>query len=250
MALPRPLDFSLVVPVHNEVANLEPLWAEILGLLDKLGLAAEVLFVNDGSSDGSSEVLDRLMAADPRVRVLDHDGNRGLTAALDSGFRHARGQLVAMCDADLQNPPGELARLVAALTDSGADLAIGWRRDRHDGWLRRLSSRIANAYRNWRTYESVHDVGCGLKVMRRAVLERIKLYNGLHRFLPTLARMEGFRLVEVVVGHRPRRSGRSHYGVWNRVFKGLADVRAIRWMWRNHLGGRATERVRRGGGSL
>jgi glycosyltransferase involved in cell wall biosynthesis len=237
-------DLSLVVPVHDEERNLEPLWAEIRALFDALGRPAEVLFVNDGSRDGSSAALDRLLAADPRVRVLDHDRNHGLTAALDCGFRHARGRLVAMCDADLQNPPGELARLVEALETSGAGVAIGWRRDRHDGWLRRVSSRIANAFRNWRTRERVHDTGCGLKVFRREVLERIKLYDGLHRFLPTLARMEGHEVVEVPVAHRPRASGRSHYGVWNRVFKGLRDTRTIRWMWANRLTWKATERRR------
>ncbi len=231
---------SLVVPVHNEEGNLEPLWEEIRALLDRVGGSSEVLFVNDGSTDGSSALLDRLRASDPRIRVVDHDRNHGLTAALDCGFHRARGAVIGMLDADLQNPPGEIARLLAGLAE--ADMVIGWRRDRADSWLKRISSRIANRYRNYRTRERVHDTGCGLKVFRREVLQRIKLWNGMHRFLPTLARMEGFRVVEVVVAHRPRASGRSHYGVWNRLWKGLRDVRTIRWMWRNRLGYVATER--------
>jgi dolichol-phosphate mannosyltransferase len=239
-----PLALSLVVPVHDEEANLRPLWAEIRSVLDAEGLAAEVIFVNDGSRDGSSAVLDELLAEDPRVRVLDHDRNHGLTAALDCGFRHARGEVVGMLDADGQNPPQDLPKLLAALP--GVDMVIGWRRDRRDPWLKRFSSRIANAYRTRRTREQVHDTGCGLKVFRREILARIKLYDGMHRFLPTLARMEGFQVAEVVVGHRPRERGRSHYGVWNRLWKGLSDVRVVRWMWRNRLAWRATERARPG----
>lgn len=232
---------SVVVPVHDEEESLRPLWDEIRAVLDRLGLEAEVLFVNDGSSDGSGAVLDEIRAADRRVRVLDHDRNHGLTAALDTGFRHARAPVIGMLDGDGQNPPAELEKLVAALP--GADMVIGWRRDRRDAWLKRVSSRIANGYRNWRTHEQVHDTGCGLKVFRREILERVKLFDGMHRFLPTLARMEGFRVAEVVVAHRPRERGRSHYGVWNRLWKGLRDVRAVRWMWRNRLTARAVERA-------
>ena len=233
---------SLVIPVHNEQDNLGPLWEEIATLLERVEGEAEVIFVNDGSTDRSSQVLDELRGADRRIRVLDHDRNHGLTAALDCGFRHARGELVGMMDADLQNPPGAIADLLAALGEH--DMAIGWRKERNDSFVKRASSRIANRYRNWRTHEQVHDTGCGLKVFRRAILERIKLYNGMHRFLPTLARMEGFTITEVVVPHRQRASGSSHFGVWNRVWKGLADVRTIRWMWRNRLTWKATERAR------
>jgi glycosyltransferase involved in cell wall biosynthesis len=235
-----PVDLSVVVPVHDEEGNLEPLWAEIRALLGRLGGRTEVIFVNDGSTDGSGALLDRLRATDPRIRVVDHDRNHGLTAALDCGFRHARGAVVAMLDADLQNPPGEIEKLLAGL--DGADVVIGWRRDRDDPWTKRVSSRIANRFRNWRTHERVHDTGCGLKVFRREVLQRIKLWNGMHRFLPTLARMEGFRVAEVPVAHRRRGSGRSHYGVWNRLWKGLRDVRTVRWMWSNRLRYVATER--------
>ena len=233
---------SLVVPVHDEEANLRPLWSEILALFERLPVPAEVVFVNDGSADGSGALLDAFLAEDPRVRVIDHPRNHGLTAALNTGFRHARGDVIGMLDADLQNPPAEIARLLEALP--GHDMAIGWRRDRHDSWLRKAQSRIANAYRNRRTYEQVHDVGCGLKVFRAAILEHVKLFNGMHRFFPTLARMEGYRITEVPVAHRPRAGGQSHFGLWNRLWKGLRDVKVVRWMWANHLPRTGTERPR------
>ena len=236
------LDLSVVLPVHNEEGNLPALWDELKAALAAIGRSAEVIFVNDGSTDGSGAILDRFRAEDPRVRVIDHDKNHGLTAALDCGFRHARGAVIAMLDADLQNPPMELARLYALLP--AADMAIGWRKDRRDPWLKRVSSRIGNGYRNWRTNESVHDTGCALKVFKREVIEHIKLWKGMHRFLPTLARMEGYKVVEIPVAHRPRPSGKSHFGVWNRLGKGMADVRAIRWMWKNRFTYRATERPR------
>jgi dolichol-phosphate mannosyltransferase len=233
-------ELSVVLPVHNEEGNLPRLFEELRAALDALGRTAEIVFVNDGATDGSGALLDEFRAADPRVRVLDHDRNHGLTAALDTGFRAARGDVIAMLDADLQNPPSELARLLERLPE--ADMVIGWRRDRRDSFVKRVSSRVGNAYRNWRTHESVHDTGCALKVFRREVLDRVKLWKGMHRFLPTLARMEGFRVVEVPVAHRPRPSGRSHFGVWNRLWKGLADVRTVRWMWSRRLVARAVER--------
>ena len=174
------------------------------------------------------------------MRVLDHDTNHGLTAALDTGFRAARGAVIAMLDADLQNPPAELVKLLERLPE--ADMVIGWRKDRRDPFVKRITSKIANGYRNWRTNEQVHDTGCALKVFRREVIERIKLWKGMHRFLPTLARMEGFRVVEVPVAHRPRGAGKSHFGTWNRLWKGIADVKAVRWMWKRRISARSTER--------
>jgi dolichol-phosphate mannosyltransferase len=231
---------SVVLPVHDEEGNLPRLWDEIRDLLAAYGQPAEVVFVNDGSTDRSGEILEGIRKADPRVRVIDHDRNHGLTAALDTGFRHARGDVIAMLDADLQNPPAEILRLLERLPE--ADMVIGWRKDRRDPFVKRVTSRLANAWRNWRTHESVHDTGCALKVFRREVVARVKMWKGMHRFLPTLARMEGFRVVEIPVAHRPRASGKSHFGTWNRVWKGLADVRAVRWMWSRRITAVATER--------
>ncbi|HET6303948.1 MAG TPA: glycosyltransferase, partial [Myxococcota bacterium] len=176
---------------------------------------------------------------DPRVRVVVLDGNHGQSAALDAGFRRARGEIVATLDADGQNDPADLPRLLARLDD--ADVVNGVRTGRRDGPVRKLSSRIANGFRNRMTHESVRDVGCSLRVMRREFLERVKLWRGMHRFLPTLLRLEGARIVEVSVSHRPRRHGTSKYGIRNRLFAGFMDVFAVRWMQRRALRYRAQE---------
>ncbi len=152
---------------------------------------------------------------------------------MDAGFRHARGGVIISLDSDLQNDPRDIPLLLKELEN--ADMAIGWRVERQDKFIKRLSSKIANGVRNRFSKEDVHDSTCPLKVMRREILPRIKMFNGLHRFLPTMARLEGFRVVEVPVSHRARRAGVSKYGVWNRVFKGLSDLRTIRWMKKNTL---------------
>jgi glycosyltransferase involved in cell wall biosynthesis len=167
------------------------------------------------------------------MRVLRFVENRGQSAALDAGFRAARGAVIAMIDADLQNDPADLPRLLAAL--DRADVVNGIRVGRRDPWLRRISSRVANAFRNWATQDHVTDVGCSLRVMRAGFVRRVKLYRGMHRFLPTLLRMEGARVIEVPVNHRPRRRGRSKYGIANRLRVALGDLLAVRWMQRRRL---------------
>jgi glycosyltransferase involved in cell wall biosynthesis len=191
------------------------------------------VYVDDGSRDGSAEVLASLAARDPRVRVLRFAENAGQTAAFAAGFEAARGEVIATLDADLQNDPADLPRLLAAL--DGADVVNGVRVGRRDGLVRRASSRIANAFRNWVTHESVTDVGCSLRVMRASYLRRLPLFRGMHRFLPTLLRLEGARVIELPVRHRPRRHGRSKYGIANRLFVGIADTLAVRWMQSRRL---------------
>jgi glycosyltransferase involved in cell wall biosynthesis len=219
---------SVVVPVHDEEDNLEPLHTELCDALKALGDGLEIVLVDDGSRDRSLERMRALAARDPRVRLVVLEGNHGQTAALDAGFRAARGEITATLDADLQNDPHDLPRLLACL--DRADVVNGVRVDRHDSFVRKVSSRIGNGFRNWVTGESVTDVGCSLRVMRTEYLRRVKLFRGMHRFLPTLLRMEGARLMELPVAHRPRHSGRSKYGIANRLFVGLADVLAVRWM--------------------
>jgi dolichol-phosphate mannosyltransferase len=221
------------VPVYDERDNLEPLQKELDEALAAVPGGVEFVYVDDGSRDGSADVLARLAARDPRVRVLRFAENCGQTAALAAGFEAARGDVVATLDADLQNDPADLPRLLAAL--DRADVVNGVRQGRRDGFLRRASSRIANSFRNWVTRESVTDVGCSLRVMRASFLRRVKLHRGMHRFLPTLLRMEGARVMELPVRHRPRRHGRSKYGIANRLFVGLADVFAVRWMQERQL---------------
>jgi glycosyltransferase involved in cell wall biosynthesis len=195
--------------------------------------------VDDGSRDASLSRLREIASQDARVRVLRLDRNRGQSAALEAGFRRARGEAVATLDADLQNDPADLPRLLALL--DGADLINGVRTPRHDAWQRRLSSFVANGFRNRLTGENVSDVGCSLRVMRSHYLRRVKLRRGLHRFLPTLLRMEGARVIEVPVSHRARRFGRSKYGIHDRLFSGLVDVLAVRWMQRRALHYRVEE---------
>jgi len=219
---------SIVVPVYDEVDNIEPLHGEIDAALAGVDGTAEFIYVDDGSRDGSGERLAELAKRDQRVRVIRLDGNHGQSAALDAGFRAVRGEITVTLDADLQNDPADIPRLLAAL--ERADVVNGVRVGRQDSWVRKLSSRIGNGFRNWVTRESVTDVGCSLRAMRSRYLRGVKLYRGMHRFLPTLLRMEGATVTEIPVNHRARRHGRSKYGIANRLFVGIADVFAVRWM--------------------
>jgi len=225
-AAPR---LSIVVPLYNEEENLPVLDGEIRAALAPLGLDWEVLYVDDGSTDGSLAVLRELAAADPRIRILRHRKNAGQSAGLASGFRAARGELVATLDADLQNDPADLPRLLAKL-DEGWDVVSGVRRNRQDTWVRRVSSKIANAVRNWATDEAITDVGCSLKAYRARYLAHLPMFGGMHRFLPTLVRWNGARVTEIPVNHRPRLHGVAKYGIGNRLFRALADLWAVRWM--------------------
>ena len=232
---------SVVVPVLDEAGSLEQLYDELVDALGFLEGSFELLFVDDGSRDGSVEVLDKLARADARVRVLAFESHLGQSAALAAGFGAARGEFTGTLDADLQNDPADFEALMARVED--ADVVNGVRVERHDSWQRIVSSRIANAVRNRLTGDSITDVGCSLRVMRTSFLRRVKLYDGLHRFLPTLLRLEGARVVEVPVAHRPRLHGRSKYGIRNRLFKGIVDLVAVRWMIRRHI----RTRLREGG---
>lgn len=230
---------SVVVPAFNEEANVEPCYRELVEVLGGLGRPFEVIFVDDGSTDSTFPRLEALAAVDPRLRVIRFRRNAGQTAALDAGFRAARGAVVVTMDADLQNDPRDIPRLLAAL--EAHDVVCGWRVDRQDPWTKRAASRVANAVRRRLTGDGIHDTGCSLKAFRREALARLKLYRGLHRFLPALCRLEGFRVAEVPVRHRPRRAGRSKYGNWGRLWAGLADLWAVRWMARRRLDYQITE---------
>jgi dolichol-phosphate mannosyltransferase len=233
---------SVVVPFFDERDNVRALHRELVDALAALPGGFELLYVDDGSRDGTADVLAQLAAEDARVRVLSFAENAGQTAALAAGFRAAHGEVIATLDGDGQNDPADLPRLLAAL--DRADVVNGVRRERRDPWQRRLASRVANAFRNWATGESVSDVGCSLRVMRASFVKRLKLYRGLHRFLPTLLRLEGARLAELPVNHRPRRAGASKYGIGDRLFVGLADLMAVRWMIRRRLASEAREQPR------
>jgi len=235
------IHLSVVAPAYNEADNLEPLVREIVEAVAPLGKRYEIILVDDGSTDGSPEVLRALMREVPALRVLAMERNSGQTAALDAGLRAARGTFVATLDADRQNDPAEIPRLLAMLEADECDMAMGWRARRNDPWLRRVSTKIANGVRNWLTRERIHDSACGLKVLRRECFTGLKLFNGMHRFLPTLVKLEGYRVAEVPVNHRPRAAGTAKYGVWNRVFRALRDCLAVRWMQRRAIRYHATE---------
>jgi glycosyltransferase involved in cell wall biosynthesis len=226
-------DLTLVVPVRDERDNLATLHAEIVAALPAGGPGLEILFVDDGSTDGSDVEIRRLRAADPRVRLLSLASQSGQSAALDAGFRHARGRIVVTLDADLQNDPADIPRLLDAL--EGWDAVVGTRVRRHDAFVRRVSSRIANSIRNRLSDESIADTCCSLKAFRRAALDRVVVFEGMHRFLPTLLRMEGCRVREIPVTHRPRIRGSSKYRISNRLVPAFADLLAVRWMKRRKL---------------
>ena len=223
---------SVVVPIKDERDNLLALTDQLLKVLqtrDESKTAPfEIIYVDDGSTDGSSQILDRLAVEHPAVMVLHFDRNYGQSAGFDAGFKQSRGALVVTMDGDLQNDPQDIGTLLSYANTY--DLVCGWRTERHDTVVRKISSRVANAVRNAVTGDRVHDTGCSLKIFRRCVIERLQLFNGMHRFFPALALMHGFTVTEVPVRHHPRTHGTSKYGVGNRLFKGLYDLMAVRWM--------------------
>jgi len=234
-ALSRPtgasaVDLSVIVPMHNEAGNVPGLVAEVRAALDAAGLAWELVCVDDGSDDGTAAALAAARAAEPRVRAVRHARRAGQTAALATGFALARGETVGTLDGDLQNDPADLPRLLDVLRAGGWDLVTGYRAARRDGPVRRLSSRVANSVRDAIIHDGIRDVGCSTRVFRRTCLGRVKLYDGLHRFLPALFLMEGFRVAQEPVNHRPRAAGRSKYGIGNRLGRALRDLAAVRWM--------------------
>ena len=224
-------ELSLIIPCHNEERNLEPLLASIHAVLDPLGLNYEVVITDDCSIDNSWTVLKRLAANDPRLRIQRFKFNCGESAASWAGMQTARGRYIATLDADLQNDPKDLPAMMEALREF--DCVCGTRvesRGEGDSWLRIASSRIANWIRNKLSGENISDAGCTYRVFKRECISRIKFFNGAHRFLPTLIKLEGFTVTEVPVSNNPRRAGQSHYGVWNRLFKSFRDLLAVRWM--------------------
>jgi len=227
------VDLSIVIPVFNERDNLEPLLREIAASLSGLEVSYEVLMIDDGSTDGSDEALRRLRDVYPALRVVRFARNAGQTAAMDAGFRRARGDVIVTLDADLQNDPVDIPRLLREL--AGWDAIVGVRQVRRDSFVRRVSSRVANYVRNRLSDETISDTGCSLKAYRREALSRLVLYDGMHRFLPTLLKMEGFRVRELPVGHRPRAHGRSKYGISNRLVPSFLDLLAVRWMKKRRL---------------
>ena len=224
------VDLSVVIPVYNEEENLPHLWPELRSVLEPLGLIFEVVFVDDGSRDRSAELIRSFRDVDLRVRLVRLKANAGETAATDAGFKAAGGRWVVTMDADLQNDPHDIPTLLSHL--DRWDAATGWRVNRSEGdsLVRRISSRVANRTRNLISDESIQDSGCTFRAFRRECLRGLVLYRGFHRFIPTLLKMRGYRVIEVPVRNRPRRFGQSKYGVLNRLFVATADLLVVRWM--------------------
>jgi dolichol-phosphate mannosyltransferase len=218
---------SLVIPVRDEAGAIPALTAEIAQVFSAAGLSWEAVWVDDGSCDRSRALLRELK---PPQRFIAFERSCGQSAALLAGVLSARGEWIATLDGDGQNDPADLPRLLSKARAESFDLINGIRTHRHDGWLRRLSSFIANRVRSWVTGPSVSDTGCSTRVIRRAALVTLPRFDGLHRFLPTLVRMQGGRIGELAVNHRPRVGGRSKYGVLNRLFRGVRDVIGVRWL--------------------
>jgi glycosyltransferase involved in cell wall biosynthesis len=228
-----PPDLSLVIPVFNERDNLRPLLEEIEAALTPTGRSFEVVVVDDASTDGGAALLHELATEKPYLRVLFFGFNCGQTAAFDAGFRHASGALVATMDADLQNDPRDIPRLIAAMERGGYDFVTGWRRNRRDNTLiRTIPSKIANFFIRRVTGATVHDLGCSLKLYKKAVTDRLRLYGEMHRFISVLVAGHGVRVGEVEVNHRPRHAGRSKYGL-SRAGKVLLDLLTV-WFMRNY----------------
>ena len=217
------LDLSLVIPVYNEVENLHPLWQEIVAALADRDLDYEIIFVDDGSDDGSFALLQELAAADPRVMAIRFRRNFGQTAAFAAGFRQAAGEVIVTMDADRQNDPADIPALLSRL-EEGYDVVNGWRQERHDSFfLRRLPSRIANTLIARSSGVHLHDRGCSLRAFRVSVVDELHLYGEMHRFIPEMVNFAGFTMAEVPVSHRPRMAGTSKYGL-SRTFRVLLDL--------------------------
>lgn len=237
MTVPATPQISVVIPIQDERDNLHPLTSQLIKSLSGEDVSPkvsfEILLVDDGSTDGSGEILDGLAKQYPEVRVLHFDQPYGQTEAFAAGFQESRGELVVTLDGDLQYDPADIPKLLPLATQY--DVVCGWRQQRHDDVVRKLSSRLAYLVRNIIIHDHIHDTGCSLKVFRRTVLERIPLFHGMHRFFPALAAMYGFSVTEVPVRHFPRAHGQSKYGIGNRLFTGLYDLVAVRWMQRRCL---------------
>lgn len=224
-----PPEISLTIPVYNEAENLPELHSELVTVLEKLGRPFEIIFIDDGSTDPSWSALKDLQGQDGRVKLIRLRKNFGQTAALAAGFDYARGEIIVSLDADLQNDPNDIPRLIQK-TEEGYDIVSGWRKSRKDRFFsRRLPSIIANRLISWLTGVRLHDYGCTLKAFRREVIKNIKLYGELHRFIPAIASQLGVSIAEVKVNHRPRRHGRSKYTIF-RFTKVILDMVTVKFL--------------------
>jgi dolichol-phosphate mannosyltransferase len=224
---------SVIVPAYNEAKNLPILVGEIEAAMARTGLPYDLIIVDDGSTDGTGDLLKTLAAEKPCVRPIYFVSNCGQSAGLQAGFRAATGDYLVTLDADLQNDPADIPRLLAEL--ERFDAAFGWRTTRKDTFTKRLTSKFANRVRRWATGDGIKDTGCSLKAFRREAVQHVKLFTGMHRFLGTLLMYEGRTIAEVPVNHRPRKFGKSKYNIFNRGLRPTIDLLAVMWMRRRYL---------------
>ena len=227
------IKYSFLIPVHNEQGNLDQLMAEIEAVRKKLNGRSEVVLVNDASSDNSGKVLARIGRQYRGVVVVTLAKNSGQSAATVAGLDNTSGEYVITLDADLQNNPADLAGMQKYCGQY--DVVVGRRAQRRDSLVKRISSRIANGIRNRLNNETISDTGCSLRIVKASILKKVPRFNGMHRFIPTLCRIEGATVREVDVSHRHRQHGTSHYGTWNRAFRALADAIAVRWFMKRKI---------------
>ncbi len=242
--MPETPELSFVIPCYNEEGNLLALITAVRVAAEPLQLPYEVVITDDCSQDRTWEILKQLAAGDPRIRAQRFAFNCGQSAALWAGMQAARGRVIVTLDADLQNDPNDLPKLLAALEKF--DCACGSRvaaRRQSDKFIRVASSRIANWVRNLVSNENISDAGCCYRAFRRECIANLKFFKGMHRFMPTLFKIEGFTVTEIPIAAKPRHAGRSNYGVWNRLFVTFHDVLAVRWMKKRMFKYRIEERV-------
>ena len=235
------IEISVVVPVYNEEGNLPVLIPALVEVLKNLGRSYEMIFVDDGSSDESRRILKEMASEHASLRILRFKENRGLSTALVAGMREARGEIIVTLDSDLQNDPADIPRLLECL--DRYDMATGWRQKREDKWLKKISSKIGNAVRNWVSGENIQDSACTLRAFKKECIQEIPVFNGMHRFLSTLVKMRGFGIIEVPVAHHPRRFGKSKYNIRNRMVRSFIDLLAVRWMKRRTIHYEIEERI-------
>ena len=240
----EPPTLSLVIPCYNEEGNLRALIAAIREAIEPLKVSYEVVITDDCSKDGSWAILKELAAADPRIRVQRFEYNCGESAASWAGLKAASGKYLVTLDADLQNDPRDLPKFLEAL--KGYDCVCGTRvesRGQGDNFIRIASSRIANAVRNGLSGEQISDAGCTYRAFKRECVSNLKFFKGMHRFLPTLFKIEGHTVTEIAVSNNPRFAGQSNYGVWNRLFASFYDLLAVRWMKKRMFKYKVAERI-------
>jgi len=235
------IEISVVVPVYNEEENLPILIPQITEVLRSLGKVYEIIFVDDGSVDQSRHILKEMAKDYPEMRIIGFRKNCGETAAGAAGIRGARGEIIITMDADLQNDPKDIPKMIEYLKEY--DMVTGWRQKREDSFVKRMTSKMANRIRNWISGERIMDSGCTFRAYKRECLQNIKFYKGMHRFMPTLVKMEGFRVIEIPVSHHPRKFGTSKYTTWNRMWRAFVDLLAVRWMKSRHIDYEIEERI-------